>query len=405
MQISIVLTGYYFKYLDLYQKIIAETKLYPSYKFNLYILSHKTKDEIQEELYTYLNNNEWKVIFKPNIGWDWGCHVQFMQWHKEFEIHDDDYILFLHDDITITNSGFIQAFLSKTEQGYELIGNSTPFTSIKNFKKKHNEEAYILQKNSLDYEAGLIKIVRGSAFFLSFKLAKQTLLDLPYQKCGNINLANRSLRMFGSVVTKIVGANKIGYLSKENFRSKHIVEEMRGNEINYNFFIKLFLYTQFRNIFQFIDKIALSKVIYKHSYPIVVEDMLKINFSENTILSDYLNISIKNNSCSDIDLADFEKLIHKNLIYRVLISDNTAFDNDDWFKKLLFQISKSNISVDILINAENAKKEETKNFEQKHRNIDISIEKKPTKSGRKWVNQLYLKYPQNNFKHINDHLR
>jgi hypothetical protein len=399
MQISIVLTGYYFKYLNLYQKIIAETKLYPNYKFNLYILSHKTKEEIQEELYTYLINNEWKIIFKPNIGWDWGCHVQFMQWHNEFKIQDDDYILFLHDDITITNNGFIQAFLNKTKRGYELIGNSTPFTSLKSYKKRHNEEAYILQKNGLDFAAGLIKIVRGSAFFLSFKLAKQTLLNLPYQKCGNINLANRSLRMFGSIVTKIVGANKIGYLSKEHFRSKHIAEEMRGNEINFNFFIKLFLNTQLLNIFQFFDKIVLSKVILKHSYPIVVQDKLKINFSERTILSDYLNISIKNNFCSDIDLQDFERLIRENLIYRVLISDNTAFDNDIWFEKLLGQISKSNISVDILIDAENAKEEETKNFAKKYRDFDISIEKKPIKMGRKWVNQLYLKHPHNNFKH------
>ena len=107
MLISIILTGYYFRNQDLYKKILDETKLYDSIKFKLYILSHKANEEISDDIFNYLIENNWEIIYQPNIGWDWGCHVQFMQWHNEQKLPAPDFLLFLHDDISILKNGFI----------------------------------------------------------------------------------------------------------------------------------------------------------------------------------------------------------------------------------------------------------------------------------------------------------
>ncbi len=395
MRISIVLTGYYFKYLELYQKINDESKLYNDYQFSLYILSHKSKEEISDELLTYLNKNNWQIIYQPNIGWDWGCHAQFMQWHSENKKIEPDYILFLHDDISITKNGFINSFLNKTKQGYELIGNSAPFTIIRGFEKNYSDEAFILQKNEFEYESGKIEIVRGSALFLSFNLAKQVLLFLPYQKCGDINLANRSLRMFGAITTKLVGKNKIGYLSNENFKSNFITEEMRGGDIGNNFFLKRFIQSNLTKMFLLSDRIFISTLILRHSYPLEVGNKLKINFTENDIKQGYLNICANNNFCSDIEMNDFERLLSEGRIYRILISNQIAYDNTELFKTLLEKIAESVNPVDVFIASDKIKKATIKQFCQQHKHLKIKIEKIPTKRIMSWVNRLYIKFPQN----------
>jgi len=400
MLIGIVLTGYYFKYKDLYQKIIIETQLYNNCHFNLFILSHKNKEEIPVELFEYLANNGWEIIFRPNIGWDWGCHVQFIQWYKQSDKPDLDFILFLHDDISITKNGFIKAFLNKAEQGLELIGNSKPFTTIDNFEKDYSDEAFILEKRGLEFASGPIKIVRGSTLFMSSKLAEKGLLNLPFQKYGSISLANRSLRMFGAVVTKLIGGNKVGYLSEEHFRSYYIVEEMRGDNIKSNFFIRRFFRQIIMKLFHLADKYCISKIILKHNYPAFIENMLQINFSRNNILPGYLNICFENNFCSDIDIEDFEKLLTENRIFKIIFSNNIVFDELAWFKRIIMKLARSKTPIDIFIEAKDLKSVALRRFRRENNDIKLNIEKIPKRKGTKWVNRLYLKYPQNNLKPV-----
>ena len=398
MQLCIVLTGYYFKYFDLYKKILDETELYDSINFNLYILSHKAKNEIPEDIYNFLIEYNWKIIYQPNIGWDWGCHVQFMQWHVENKKTEPSYILFLHDDISIVKNGFIKEFINKAKKGYELIGNSKPFTIINSFEKDYSDEAYILEKNNLNYEAGKIEIFRGSAFFISFKVAVQTLSKLPYQKCGSINLANRSLRMFGAIATKLVGGKKIGYLSDEHFESDYITEEMRGSDIGNNFFLKRYIRSNLTKMFFLSERIFISPLILKHSYPVEIENKLKINFTEDEIKQGYLNICLNGSFCSDISLNDFEKLLSDNRIYRIVISTQLVFSNTDLLNSLLFKLHKSTIPIDLFIDTENINRDSINQLSRQFHHLKITVEKIPKKKGIKLVNRLYIKYPQKNFK-------
>jgi len=398
INIAIVITGYYFRYPIIYERIVNETKLYDSINFNLYILSHKLKNEISDDIYSFFIENNWHIIYQPNIGWDWGCHVQFIQWHTKNKKSEPDYILFLHDDISITKNGFINSFLNKTKQGYELIGNSAPFTIIRDFEKNYFNEAFILQKNGFEYESGNIKIVRGSAMFLSFYLAKQVLLNLPYQKCGKINLANRSLRMFGAIATKLVGNNKIGYLSNEHFKSDYITEEMRGSDIGNNFFLKRYMRLNLTKMFFLTERFLISPLILKHSYPVEIGNKLKINFTENDIKQGYLNICLSSNFCSDITINDFEKLLSENRIYRIVISTQLVFSNTDLLKSLLLKIPKSTIPIDLFIDVENINRDSINQLSRQFHHLKITVEKIPKRKGTKWVNRLYIKYPQKNFK-------
>lgn len=394
MRISIVLTGYYFKYFELYRKILEETNLYSDLYFELYIVSHKTKEEISNELFAYLIETNWQIIFQPNIGWDWGCHVQYMQWLEGQNAPKPDYLLFLHDDISIIKNGFIREFWNKANSGKELIGNSNPFTTINHFEKDYSDEAFILKKHGFDYERNKIEIVRGSSFFISYTLAQKALTNLPYQKCGNINLANRSLRMFGAITTKLVGREKIGYLSNEHFKSDFITEEMRGGDIGSNFFLKRFIQSKITTLFCITEKYILSKLVYKHSYPYKTTGLLKINIADKKILQGYLNLCINDEFCSDISIEEFQMLLIKNKVHRIVITSRIVFDDMNFLEIILSKIVKSSIPVDLFIDAENITKEAINKFRLQNHKLDIRIEKVPKLKGTKWVNRLFVQYPQ-----------
>ena len=147
--INILVTGFYFKNIDFYKKLRDEAIVNNSIDLRFFILSHKKETEIDNTVLNYLTDNNWQIIYKENIGWDWGCHVQFMQWLSQQQGKKPDYILFLHDDIKIVQNGFIKAFLKKIEEGFQLIGNSSPFTEIKNFERSYPEEAFILENHNI----------------------------------------------------------------------------------------------------------------------------------------------------------------------------------------------------------------------------------------------------------------
>lgn len=390
MRISIVLTGYYFKYFELYRKILEETNLYSGLYFELYIVSHKTKEEISNELFAYLIENNWQIIFQPNIGWDWGCHVQYMQWLEGQNAPKPDYLLFLHDDISIIKNGFIREFLNKANNGNELIGNSKPFTTINHFEKDYSDEALILKKHGFDYEHNKIEIVRGSSFFISYSLAQKALKNLPFQNCGTINLANRSLRMFGAIATKLVGYNKIDYLSNEHFKSDYIIEEMRGNDIGRFFFIKRKIESKLDKLFFFVEKYFVSNLLYKHNYPLQENKIMKVNITDDFFLQGFLNLSLVKNNCSDITFDDLEKILTENVIGQIKITSKSIFSKLDVFKNLFIWIERSLIPVDVFIDMDNISKKEINQFKKTFSHIKIRTEFLPKRKIYKFTKQLYV---------------
>jgi hypothetical protein len=352
--------------------------------------------DIPIDIYNYLIKTKWKIIYQPNIGWDWGCHSQYMQWHLDQRLPSPDYLFFLHDDIIILKHGFIQEFLNKANRGFELIGNSLPFTVINAFEQDYADEAFILQNNGFKFESGKIEIVRGSAFFITYNLAFKALSKLPYQRCGCINLANRSLRMFGSVATHIVGNNKIGYLSEEHFKSNYISEEMRGGGVSLFFFIRRFFLSKMSKFLSIVNTISL-KYIWRNNYSNNINFGLKINITKNEFKFGHLNLSIEDNLCSDISFDDLNILFSQNKIQQVITSFEIANDCNLFNKLILNKISKNNIPVDIFIEAENIRKIEFKKFITKYKNLNIKFQLFFQRKGPKLVKRFYIKYPKEYF--------
>ncbi|SFS55199.1 hypothetical protein SAMN04487906_0822 [Zhouia amylolytica] len=392
MQLFIVLTGYYYRDIGLYDKIKSELELFNNeVTFSLYILSHKPKEEISIEMLNYLEINNWKIIYEPNIGWDWGCHVQFIQWFLKQNLTNPDYILFLHDDIQILKNGFINAFLNKVQVGYELIGNSKPFSEINSYLEEYNDEVAILAKNGFELNLSRIEIVRGSAFFISFDLARKSLYRLPYQKCGDINLANRSLRMFGAITTTLVGNNKISHLSNDHFTSEFISEEMRGKKISNLFFLKRRIFLIASKLFQILD-VVLSKQVLKHNYSSKEPIKLKVNVSEDKLIEGYLNICPSKRNCSDINLEDLDDLFLKDKIFRLLVSFDLVKNKNFFQNQILDRVKLTSIPVDIIIDSERVTKNEINTFIKENSQLNLTREKSPIKKGTKWINRIYFNY-------------
>lgn len=337
IKISIVLTGYYYKYLELYKIITKETKLYQNIDFELFISSHKEESEISESVLSFLKKNNWNIIFFPNEGWDWGCHSEFVNYYFESGNKLPHYFLFLHDDLKIIKNGFIGAFLNKIKEGYSVIGNSLPFSVINDYPNQFPEETYILNRNGFSTAIKNLQPVRGSAFFIDSTLVENALKNLPYQKKGPIDLANRSLRMFASIIANDFSPLKTGYLSSEHFKSDFIIEEMRGNEQSGLFFLKRKVLRLRKRVKFFVEDALIYLNILKRLKPKDKKGKIKLNISNGTPLSGHLNYDVNDNKYSDIINLEKELvyLLKKNKISEIKIAENTGKKKDRILEKLL----------------------------------------------------------------------
>ena len=351
IKISIVLTGYYYKYLELYKIITEETNLYQNIDFELFISSHKEETEISSSVLDFLKKNDWNIFFSPNEGWDWGCHSEFVNYYFTSGKKLPDYFLFLHDDLKIIKNGFIGAFLNKRKEGYSLIGNSLPFSVIENYTDDFPEEAYILNRAGFSTKEKKLKLVRGSAFFIDSILVEKTLKNLPYQKKGTIDLANRSLRMFASIIANDFPEIKTGYLSSDHLKSNFIIEEMRGNEQNWMFFLKRRILDFRKKVKFFGEDTLITMKILKRQKKITKMGKIKINISCKTPLSGFLNYDVSHNKYSDIiDLdKELDYLMENKKISEIRIAKNTGIFKDRIIEKLIRQKKFLNGSLDLII--------------------------------------------------------
>lgn len=336
IKITIVLTGYYYKYLELYDIITCETKLYPYIEFELFISSHIEETEISKPVLSFLKNNNWKIIYFSNEGWDWGCHSEFINYYFKTGKKLPEHFLFLHDDIKITKNGFIDAFLKKRQQGFAVVGNSLPFSVIKDYSAEFPEEEYLLNRHGFSTSIKEIKPVRGSAFFIDSKLVENSLKHLPYQRVGAIDLANRSLRMFASIIANDFPECRTGYLSSDHLKSDFLIEEMRGTRQNRMFFIKRKFLDLRKSVKYLMEDLLIDFKILKRQKQQTKKGKIKVNISNNTPRTGYLNYDINNLKYSDILDLDLElgNLIRSNRISEIRIKENTGDFKNLFIKKL-----------------------------------------------------------------------
>lgn len=333
---------------------MEETRLYPDIDFELYISSHKDESEISEVVLDFLKKNNWKIVYTPNEGWDWGCHSEGVKYYFRSGNSLPDYFLFLHDDLKIIKNGFIGAFLNKIKEGYSVIGNSLPFSIIDNYSLAFPEETYILNRYGFSTNIKKIWPVRGSAFFIDSRLTERSLKELPYQKKGVIDLANRSLRMFASIIANDFPKHKTGYLSSEHLNSDYIIEEMRGEEQNRMFFLKRKI-LGFRKKAKFLaEDILISFKILKRQKQRDKKGKIKLNISSKTPLPGYLNYDISDIRYSDVTSLNMELdyLLKQNKISEIRIAQNSGKNKNKIIENLVGQKRIFNGQFDLIIEGE-----------------------------------------------------
>ena len=216
-QIAFCVTGWHYP-IDFYTKI----KNIPG--VDLFILSHKAKSDLPGFiLETILPQN---ILIKPNLGYDWGCFQQFLEtgYWKSY-----DYIFFMHDDIDIIRTDFIDACLELLKNGASIVGNGRPFdkrdwprTNIGYYAHSGWKPA------SLNFEHD---IVRGSFFVTTREaLEKVGSFEVFWDKFHlAIGFGNYSLLASCGKIASVLGEKAYAYLSNEYLSSPYISEFERGN--------------------------------------------------------------------------------------------------------------------------------------------------------------------------------
>ena len=218
-----------------------------------------------------------------------------------------------------------------------MIGNSLPFSFIEDYSAEFPEETYILNRYGFSTTSKKIKPVRGSAFFIDSRLVEQSLKKLPYQKKGAIELANRSLRMFASIIANDFPEFKTGYLSNEHLKSEFIIEEMRGSEQNRMFFLKRKILSFRKKVKFFGEDTLIAVKILKRQKQVAKKGKVKINISSKTPLSGFLNYDVSDKKFSDIIHLDKELdyLLKHNKISEIRIAENTGIRKNSIIEEII----------------------------------------------------------------------
>lgn len=190
---------------------------------NVWVISHQTPKGTPTWLISDLRSDH--IFFKPNIGYDWGCYQQFIHmgiWKEH------DYVFFLHDDLTIKDSGFIDHSIALLEDGFGIVGNGR-VASKRNWPNSH--VASYAHSNwkppTRDFKHD---VVRGSFF-----ATKQSTLDLigqleVYWDAFQLtsDFGNWSTRASCGRIEYLHGTNAFAFLSQEYLESDYLIEHVRG---------------------------------------------------------------------------------------------------------------------------------------------------------------------------------
>lgn len=90
------ITGWHYP-LDFYQAFAGISDV------DIYIVSHQKRLDIPDFLIALFSEEQ--ILFRSNIGYDWGCYQQFINsglW-QQYQT-----LFFLHDDIKIHDFGFVE---------------------------------------------------------------------------------------------------------------------------------------------------------------------------------------------------------------------------------------------------------------------------------------------------------
>lgn len=226
-KLAIVVCGWHFKYHELFSDLSKAAEELSGFCISLYIASHKPLTEISGEFAHYAENLGWQLLIFDNEGWDWGAYQQFLRW-QEGKGEVSDYYLFLHDDVQIKSSGFLNALMKTTHEGAQVVGNGVPVKPHIQDAHHYPEDVFWGEAHGLRVSHGPWRVVRGSCVFMTRRVADDVLLRMPIKRGEQIELANSSLRLFGALVTTTYGSSAVAYLGQRPRESCFLLEDHRA---------------------------------------------------------------------------------------------------------------------------------------------------------------------------------
>ncbi len=221
----IIIAGWHFNLSDFYLSLLDISK---KNQVDFFISSHKDFSEIDNKIMECIKNiPRCEIVSFENEGFDWGIYSQALSYLGE-RIFDYEYICFMHDDIEIKDSNFLNIFSKYiSDNNFMVLGNCKNSVN-QNFTRSH---PHVIRWLKSDYHIVLKNkkwnTVRGSCFMVVPEIFKKIKV-LPYKKGDNSGFGNWSVIAFGGIVTDLYGKNSIGTISNKQLKSDYIIEYERG---------------------------------------------------------------------------------------------------------------------------------------------------------------------------------
>ncbi len=192
---------------------------------DIFLLSHRPRAVLPVEVTRVVAPR--RVLFEPNVGYDWGCYQQFLDtgiWRNY------DYIFFMHDDMIIKNLGFIEAAQDLLGRGHSVIGNGPAFPP-RPWPKTH-PESYAHSVWKPPTANFCHDVVRGSFLATTREALEQIGSFEVYWDRWHLTIyfGNWSLRATCGKWQALLGDRCFGFLSDTWCESEFISEQYRGQE-------------------------------------------------------------------------------------------------------------------------------------------------------------------------------
>ena len=178
-------------------------------------------------------NFDYKVF--PNLGLEDGAYQQALDY---LDISDDTVLFLMHDDLIVKDWSFINICLDALNKGYKVIGNGINYPLQLDPNEIKREKKYIdfvkdECKHIFDTPLYCLTIRESFMCIKRGDLRKigdfEVIWEDPSAKGeGPGGIGNTQQSLLGYKLTKVLGKNKITYLSDTYQDSKYLFECARG---------------------------------------------------------------------------------------------------------------------------------------------------------------------------------
>jgi hypothetical protein len=188
----------------------------------VYILSHRPAGDVPGFVSGLIQADH--IITRPNIGYDWGGYQQFLEtgvWRNY------RYVFFLHDDLIISDTGFVERCIGMLEDGRKVIGNGL-------IRQDHwpqsRVECYAHASWGPPPTKWRHRVIRGS--FIATKRESLEILngfDVFWDRFRlSIGFGNWSLVATCGKMQRVFGSEFVGYLGDSYGVSPYVTELQAG---------------------------------------------------------------------------------------------------------------------------------------------------------------------------------